>query len=341
MTFRALLAGLLDRLLAQDPAAPARGASLDETTAILQSGDVNLLALLDAASRTRRHFKGDRVRLCAIVNARSGGCPEDCAFCAQSAHHQADAPRHEMIPPARVREAAVAAVRAGAGEFSVVASGLGPRGNGEVRELAEAVRAVRESTSAEACVSAGILDEDALRALREAGLTRFHHNLEAARSFYPSVCATRDWEDNARAVRAAKDAGLRVCCGGIFGLGETLAQRAELLHEIAALGPDSVPVNFLNPIPGTPLAGRPLLSPFEGLRIIAAARLTLPDKDVIVCGGREVTLREFQGVVFYAGASGLLIGDYLTTKGRAPAEDLRLVADLGLVVETPRYPLSQ
>ena len=333
MSFRALLRDLLDRLLAQDPNGPARGASPDDALAVLRSGDDDLMVLLDGASRVRRHFKGDRVRLCAILNARSGGCAQDCAFCAQSAHHRAAIDRHPMAGLDRVREAARAAEQAGACEFSLVTSGLGPGEPGEVEALAEAVRAVRATTGLEACVSAGIVPESGLDDLRAAGLNRFHHNLEAARSFYPEVCTTRDYAENERAVLAAKRAGLRVCCGGIFGMGETPGQRVELLQALAALDVDSVPVNFLQPIPGTPLADRPLLAPLDGLRILAAARMTLPAKDVIVCGGREATLRDFQGLVFHAGASGLLVGDYLTTKGRPAADDLRLVRDLGLRVD--------
>jgi biotin synthase len=333
MTFRALLAQVVGRLLAGDARNPVFGATLDESLAILESGDDDLTALLDAADRVRRHYLGNRVRLCAILNAKSGDCPEDCAFCAQSAHHAADAPRHRLVTPETAHQAARGAVCAGAGEFSLVTSGLGP-GDGEVAALADAVRAVASAGIAP-CASLGIVGEGGLRTLREAGLTRLHHNLEAARSFYPAVCTTRDYDDNVRAVRAAKGAGLPVCCGGIFGLGETLRQRAELLTEIAALAVDSVPINFLNPIKGTPLAGRPLVPPLDALRILSAARLAMPATHVVVCGGREATLGEFQALVFFAGASGLLIGDYLTTKGRSAAEDLRLVAALGLAVETP------
>ena len=337
MSFRDRVGALTDRLLAQPPdtSTPIRGADPDLTRAILTSADDDFFFLIDAADRVRRRFLGTEVRFCSIVNARSGACAEDCAFCAQSAHNKTEVQTYPMVTAGQVAEAAKAARAAGASEFSVVTSGTGADSIDEAAELVEAVAAVRASTGMKACVSAGILAPEVLARLKEAGLNHFHHNLETARSFYPSICGTREWDDNAAAVRAAKDAGLFTCVGGIFGMGETVDQRVEFLHQVAALDVDSVPVNFLNPIPGTPLAGRSLVSPRDALRIIAATRLTMPSKHVVVCGGREVTLRELQSLVFAAGADGLLVGNYLTTAGRDAAADHRLAEDLGLTVREP------
>jgi len=315
-----------------DHAVAGEGLSPEEALWLLELPEEAWLDVLSAADRVRRVHRGNRVRLCSIVNARSGRCSEDCAFCAQSTHHQTAAAEYPLLSADEMFEQAVAAKEAGAGEFSIVTSGRGAGGEADFERILLAVRRIAE-LGLEPCASLGLLKREQLVALREAGLQRYHHNLEAPASHFGAICTTHTFGDNVAAVRAAGEAGLRVCCGGIFGMGESDAQRVEMVLAIRELDGASVPVNFLNPIPGTPLADRPLVPARHALRIIALVRLAMPAKDIIVCGGREVTLGDLQSLVFAAGANGLLLGHYLTTAGRAAAADLKMIADLGLEPE--------
>jgi biotin synthase len=302
-----------------------------EALALLEDRSLELSALLSLTDRVRRAHKGRRVRLCAIVNARSGACTEDCSFCAQSAHFRTGVKAYPLLEPEKLDAAAREALRAGAGEFSIVTSGPSVRQEREVAALEEALRRISGSAaSLQRCASLGRVDRETLSRLRDAGLQCFHHNIETSRDFFPSVCTTHSYEERVEMVRAAKSLGLRVCSGGIFGLGETPADRVALAFTLEELGVDSVPLNFLNPIPGTPLEGSHRLSPVDCLRIVAMFRLVLPERDIVICGGREVNLRDLQSMLFWAGANGLLIGNYLTTGGRPAEEDLKMVADLGL-----------
>ena len=228
-----------------------------------------------------------------------------------------------------------AAAALGAREYSIVTSGAGIRREEELLAVEQGLARVRRETALMRCASLGNLDGEALARLKAAGLETFHHNLECARSFFPRICTTHAYEEDVATVRRAREAGLRVCSGGIFGLGERPAQRVELAETLRDLDVDSVPINFLNPIPGTPLEGRCDLTPLDCLRIIAVFRLMLPEKDIVVCGGREKNLRDLQSWIFLAGANGMLVGDYLTTTGRDGAADLQMVRDLGLEVLPP------
>ncbi len=295
-----------------------------------------VMELLAAANSVRERFKGKQVRLCGIVNAKSGLCSQDCAFCAQSRVAEERPQTYPLLENERLVKAAARASQAGAREFSIVTSGRAATSRELVR-ITQALGQVRQ-LGLDSCASLGALDQDQLVQLRQAGLVSFHHNLETARSHYPQIVSTRSYDENLAAVHAAKAAGLRVCCGGIFGLGETWDQRIELLAELAGLDIDSVPINFLNPIAGTPLGEQPLLEPVQGLKILALARLMMPRRDIVVAGGRERVLGQLQAMVFFAGANGLLIGDYLTTSGRSAAEDLALVAACGLEPAGPSDP---
>jgi biotin synthase len=285
-------------------------------------------------NRIRERLKGNRIRLCGIVNAKSGKCSEDCAFCAQSARYKTAAQTYPLLPTERIFEAARSAKEMGAREFSIVTSGVSPSRE-ELERVAQAVALIRSELQLECCASLGIIDRVSLSILKSAGLTKYHHNLETSRSYFPKVCTTHSYEESVETVRAAKETGLSVCCGGIFGMGETHADRFELAFTLKELGVDSVPLNFLNPIEGTPLGRREPLKPLDALRIIALFRLVLPGRDIIICGGRDMTLRQLQVLVFAAGANGLMIGDYLTTKGRAPAQDIQMLGDLGLNAYEP------
>ncbi len=284
--------------------------------------------LLPGANMLRDSFLGSGIHLCTIVNGKSGKCSEDCAFCAQSAFAKTDAPVYPLLPKNELKEGSQAAKDGKVHRYSIVTSGK----RLSARDLGVVGEAVSEmySEGVSCCASLGTLGLEDLYRLRQAGLTRYHHNLEAARSFYPSICTTHPYEERVKTVRAAKEAGLSVCSGGLFGMGESDTQVLELALFIKELDVDAVPINFLTPIQGTPLQGIEALTPLRCLKIIALFRFVLPQKEIIICGGREANLRELHPLVFYAGASGIMTGNYLTTKGRSLDEDLQMLEDLGL-----------
>ena len=287
--------------------------------------------LLYHANRLRRRFKGDHINVCSILNAKSGRCSEDCRFCAQSAHHKTDVSEYPLVGSKEIEEALRRAKASGAGCFGIVTSGraLTPE---ETEALCSSLDALKES-SIMIGASLGELDAATLRRLKDHGVRRFHHNLETGESFFPNICTTHSYAGRVATVRRAKEAGLEVCCGGLFGLGETRAHRVELAMTLRELDVDSVPMNFLNPVSGTPMASVPGLSCREILRTIAVFRFILPGKDLQLCGGREVNLRDLQSWIFYAGANGMMIGGYLTTNGRSVEQDLKMIEDLGLTIK--------
>ncbi len=293
-------------------------------------------ALLAGAQAVRRRHFGADLHLCAIVNAKSGNCSEDCAFCAQSGHHATTSPRHDFLDPGAIGHATKAMKARGASRFGIVASGLA-LGDADFEKLLEAVSRVRAAGLA-ADVSVGLLGPERLARLIDAGLSGVHHNLETSRSFFPQICTTHAYDEDVQAVRLAVGAGLFVCCGGIFGLGESWEQRAELATTLLELGVQNVPVNFLVPIPGTRLEHRPVLSQPEALGILALLRLMLPGANLRVCGGRGAVFGTAgpghddagQRALLESGASGMMIGDYLTLKGSLPEADLALARKLGL-----------
>ena len=308
----------------------------DEALAVLTDRSLELSSLLAITDRLRRAHSGNRVRLCSIVNARSGACAEDCAFCAQSSRHRTQIAKYPLLSSEKLTEAAVEAERSGAGEFSIVTSGRALDSERQITIVESALSRICSSCNGiQRCASLGRVEPHVLERLKDSGLDCFHHNLEACRSFFPKICTTHSYEDRVEMVRRVKAAGLRVCSGGIFGMGENPAQRVALARELADLDVDSVPLNFLNPIQGTPLEGADNLTPLDCLRIIAMFRMVLPEKDIIVCGGRELNLRDLQPMIFASGANGILIGNYLTTEGRSARDDLQMLKDLGL---EPYYP---
>jgi biotin synthase len=263
------------------------------------------------------------------VNARSGRCPQDCAFCSQSAFHKTDASEYPLIGVYEIADAACAAADAGARSFGIVTSGASLGGD-EFEAVLEAIRIIRNEGRIAPDASIGLITKERAARLADAGCRRYHHNLEACRSFYGSICTTRTYDDNVSSVRAAQDAGLEVCSGGIFGMGETPRQRVELLIELRALGVESIPINFLSPISGTRLGGMEKLGPLEALQIIAVARMLMGGRNIRVCGGREAVLGGLQGLMFFAGANGAMVGDYLTTRGRSAAGDIELLKKTGM-----------
>jgi len=306
-----------------------RGIGRREALELLELEGPAVIELFARANRVRHERRGDVAALCSIVNARSGHCDEDCAFCAQSRRARTVIDRYPLISVDRIVEAARAAAAAGATCFSIVTSGRRP-GRRDLASIARAVERIARDLPVRPAASLGLLDVADLRALRDAGLRRYHHNLETAESYFGAICTTRRWADGLRPIAAARRVGLSTCCGGIFGLGESRAQRVELLAVLRDLGVDSVPLNFLHPIPGTRLEGRPPLPPLEALQCVAVARLMLPDREIRICGGRGRVLGDFQSWVFAAGADGLMVGGYLTTPGRPVADDLRMVREAGM-----------
>lgn len=302
--------------------------SADDALAILRAQGANLSFILAGAHLLREKTFGDRIECCAIVNAKSGLCAEDCAFCAQSSHHHTDAPVHALISREELVAAAREAEAQGARCFGIVTSGSRVRAGAEFDRVLSAIREIRAATRLAPAASLGLLDHARARALADAGCLTYHHNLETARSFFPKICTTHDYREDVETIEVAKSAGLRVCCGGLFGLGESLEQRVELALTLRELAVDSVPLNFLNPIPGTPLAGSSYLTPLDCLRIIAMFRCLLPNRRIIVCGGRQHNLRDLQSWIFMAGASGAMIGNYLTTSGRQLEDDRQMFRDL-------------
>ncbi|MDT8318458.1 MAG: biotin synthase BioB [bacterium] len=289
-----------------------------------------IFQLLASSERIRFHFKGNKVNLCSIVNAKSGLCSEDCSFCAQSSHFDTKAPEYDMIEPGKIVDAAIKAKEMKSREFSIVTSGMSVENNADLGILCEAIAKIKNEGGLERCASLGNMSKEAMLKLKEAGLQSFHHNLETARSFFPNICTTHNYEDDINTVKTAKELGFETCCGGILGLGETRGQRVELAMTLRDLNVDSIPINFLNPIEGTAMEGKPTVEPMEALKTIAVFRFLLPNKDIIVSGGREVTFRDLQPLIFMAGANGTLIGNYLTTKGRSPEQVLTMIRDLGL-----------
>ena len=295
-----------------------------------------LEALLARAAAVRAAVHGQEVALCGIVNAKSGHCPEDCGFCSQSAHFEAaQAPEYPLLSAREIADQARTAERAGAREFSIVTSGTRVAREEELATIEAAVRLIRAESSVEPCASLGLMRRPALERLRGAGLMHYHHNLETARSFFDQVCTTHGYDEQLDTIRAARDLGYRVCSGGILGMGETPEQRVEFAETIRDLGVHCVPVNFLNPRPGTPMANVKAITPGECLAALAVFRLMMPAAHLFVMGGREVNLGDLQHRIFEAGADGTMVGNYLTSAGGTPDQVNQMVRDQGLKLRPP------
>ncbi|GAB4485363.1 MAG: biotin synthase BioB [Thermodesulfovibrionales bacterium] len=289
--------------------------------------DSELPEIFGAASRIRDRFRGRSVDLCAIVNAKSGACSEDCAYCAQSGRSSSGVSVFPLLGRRAVLEKAREARDGGARRFCIVTSGRKPSGR-DLASIAGMVAGVR-SLGLLPCATLGLLNGEDLRRLKEAGLERYHNNLETSERYFGEICTTHTYRDKVETVRAAQSAGLSVCSGGIFGLGETWDDRIAMAFALRDLRVDSVPINFLTPIRGTRMEARQPLSQPEALRIISLYRFVLPDRQIRVCGGRMQTLGDQAPLVFSAGADGLLTGNYLTTLGRSYGDDLKMIAALG------------
>jgi biotin synthase len=286
-------------------------------------GPEHTVSLLFAANTVTRS-RGLGRFTCSITNAKSGTCSQDCTFCAQSGHYSTGSPTHPLLPLEELVERGLAMHRAGARCYSLVTSGLRLTGD-EVDRVCACLRELKQRTDLELSASLGLLSADSVRLLADAGLSRYHHNLETARSHFPAICTTHEYDQDIETIRLAGEHGLQICSGGILGLGESWDQRIELAATLAGLGVDTVPLNFLNPIPGTPLQDMPLLTPHDALKSVALFRLMLPDANITIAGGREKVLGDYQSWLPLAGANGMMIGNYLTTLGRDLEADLRMM----------------
>jgi len=287
--------------------------------------------LMAGADRIRKANRGDEIEVCAISNVRSGNCSENCSFCSQSGHHKTAAPAYDYIQSTDLLEQAQRAREWGASDFGVVSKGWGVRSDRERQQLGDYFKTMSDHSDIGRCASLGVLTERTAGELKAMGLENYHHNLETAESFFDHVCTTHTYQENIDTIRHARDAGLRVCAGGILGMGESLDQRIELAVKLRELGVESVPLNFLNPQEGTPMGSLDPMSPFEILQSIAIFRYLLPRAEIRIAGGRQF-LGDMQSMIFMAGASGIMIGDYLTTRGRSVDDDLQMFKDLKLQV---------
>lgn len=306
--------------------------NLKEALELYDLGKSKPFLLMAYASEVRDYFKGKNISLCSIVNAKSGLCPENCKFCAQSAHYVTRAEVYPLMTKENILERAKEAKESGVGMFSIVTSGTRIEGEDEWKEIEEAIVGM-VALGIKPCASIGMLDSERAKRLKDVGLFRYHHNLETARSNFDNICSTHDYDDDIETVKNAKNAGLSVCSGGIIGLGETMEQRIEMAYTLKELDVDSVPINILNPIEGTPLNSAEPLSPLEILITIALYRFILPDKDIKLCGGKEKNLRQLLPFAIEAGCNSLMTGNYLTTLGRDAAKDIEMIIDLGYTVD--------
>ena len=297
---------------------------------ILATPDADLPGLLTGAGMLREHFFGRQIHLCTICNGKSGKCSEDCKFCSQSSFSKTEAPVYPILKKEELLRGGVYAQETPINRYSIVTTGRGlPRR--DVEAVAEAMAAL-DDTKIKKCVSLGILGDEDMKLLREAGVTRYHHNLETSRSLFKEVCTTHTYDERIDTIKSAQRQGMEICAGGLFGIGETDEQILEIAIELKELDVDAVPLNFLVPIKGTPYGEIQTLSPAKCLKIIAFFRYFLPRKQIIICGGREKNLEELHPLIFYAGASGTMTGNYLTTEGRSLDDDLAMLKQLGLEV---------
>jgi biotin synthase len=303
----------------------------DELAALagLPSEQVPSLAAL--AHEVRLEWCGPGVEVEGILSVKTAGCPEDCSFCSQSAQFESPVKATPFLDIDEILAAADETARLGASEFCLVAAVRGPDER-MMRQVLDVVPRIRERTGLNVACSLGILDREQAQRLADGGVHRYNHNLETARSHFPRIVSTHSWDERFDTCQMVRDVGMELCCGALLGMGETVAQRLELLAQLRSVDPAEVPINFLNPRPGTPLGDCDLVEPLEAIRWIALFRLALPDVILRYAGGREVTLRELQAMGMTAGINALIVGNYLTTLGRSPEDDLQMLEDLRMPV---------
>ena len=291
----------------------------------------DILDLLSWANRLREKFKGNKIHLCSIVNAKAGACSENCSFCAQSSHYQTGSPKYGFVDPEPVSEAATEANKNSVTAVGLVAAWKGLNEGPILDEVCDRIRELKAGGKTRPDASLGIIKkQEVANRLKEAGLECYGHNLESSRRFFPNTCTTHTFDERLQTIGYLKKAGIKICSGGIIGMGETREDRCDLAFELKAIGANVVPVNILNPIPGTPFAKNPPLPVMEILKTIACFRFILPRQEIMIAGGRTVNLRDAQSMIFMAGASALMVGNYLTTLNQPVEKDLQMLKDLGL-----------
>lgn len=306
----------------------------DEALQIQQLPDDQLTHLADLAHRVRLDYCGETVDLASIISGKTGGCPEDCHFCSQSSVYESEVAPTSFIDPDQLLAAAKATKESGAMEFCIIYAVRGPDER-LMNHVLECTQLVHDNVPGlEVAASIGLLTREQAQRLAEAGVHRYNHNLETARSHFGNVCTTHQWEDRVGTCKLVRESGMELCTGGIIGLGETREQRIEFAFQLAELEPNEVPINFLNPRPGTPLEGRDVVSPVEAIRTIALFRLILPSATLRFAGGREVTLGDLQSLGLKAGINAMITGNYLTTLGQQVTDDLQMLEDLKMPIRS-------
>ncbi len=298
-------------------------------------GQENILLLCEVADSIRQACCGTVVDLCSIVNVKSGNCSENCSFCSQSAHHQGeDSPIYGLKSPEEILAQAKSAAAAGAKRFCLVSQGRGPKYQGpnakEFNQILETVKLITTETEIKPCCALGEVTPEQAQSLKEAGVTRYNHNLEASENFYPEIVTSHSWRDRVETVKNLKAVGIQACTGGIMGMGETWEDRVDLALALRELAVESVPINLLNPRKGTPLGEQSRLTPFDALKAIAIFRFILPEQILRYAGGREAIMGELQSLGLKSGINAMLIGHYLTTLGQPPEQDIAMLESLGL-----------
>ena len=317
-------ADLADRVLAGERL------EFDEALAALAAPDDELLELLAAAYRVRRRYFGNRVALYFLMNAKSGLCPEDCGYCSQSKVSEAEIPRYNLLSEPKLMDGARVAAERGAKTYCIVISARGPTER-EIDAVARIVPKIKATHDLQVCACLGLLTPDQARRLKECGVDKVNHNLNTSERFYPEVCSTHTYQDRIDTLQAVRSAGMALCSGGILGMGEEDADVVRMAMALRELNVESIPLNFLDPIEGTPLAGSHRLDPRYCLKALAMMRLVNPEAELRIAGGREMHLGSLQALGLYA-ANSLFVGDYLTTRGQAPEADYRMIEEMGFVV---------
>jgi biotin synthase len=302
----------------------------DEMTAVLEAPDERLPELLQAAFRVRHHYFGKRVQIHMLMNAKSGLCPEDCHYCSQSSISTAPIDKYPLLSKEKLLEGALRAKAAGAVRFCMVNSGRGPTMK-EIEALADTVREIKSKVEINICCSLGLMDEEKATILKDAGVERVNHNLNTSRRHHPDICTTHTYEDRVSTIENVKSAGLSNCSGGIIGMGETDNDIIDLALSLRELDIDSIPLNFLHSIPGTPLENVKQLTPQRCLKTLCLFRFVNPSKEIRVAGGREVNLRSLQPLSLYP-ANSIFVNGYLTTPGQAASDAHQMIADLGFEI---------
>jgi biotin synthase len=324
---------LADRVLA--------GQSLSETDAlaILSSRDEELLDLLSAAYTIRKRSFGNTVQLYFLMNAKSGLCPEDCGYCSQSKVSEAEIPRYNLLNAQKLLDGARVAAERGAKTYCIVISARGPSQR-EMDAVTTIVPQIKAQYDLNICACLGLLTPEQAARLKACGVDKVNHNLNTSDNFYGEICSTHTYDDRISTLQAVRNAGMELCSGGIVGMGEQHADVVQMAFALRDLKVESIPVNFLNPITGTPLAGEGKLNPRYCLKVLAMFRFANPTSEIRIAGGRELHLGSLQPLGLYA-ANSIFVGDYLTTKGQAPAADYKMIEDLGFIVTRHEEPASQ